>query len=256
MKSKIVQERDTNDLLVLTFELCGRAAMQPNNKDMHDAYVEARTELEKRIAQFQHPPAKEVSKYPIGGYAPGNYMCNCTTCKADFFGDKLAVQCEPCAVKMIHPVPDEAVQKHLLKIMDMTADGFIKTHIEKMYGGLQMASVQYFLESGSVSGSLYTNLKDMMIQFAKNWHTTAAVSPAPPSGEDAGKGWISVGTGCKLPVIPPPYKEDGCTLTPMSVPILCHQDDSVVLDWYDDSGIMWFELKEYTHWMPLPLPPQ
>ena len=41
------------------------------------------------------------SKYPIGGYAPGNYMCNCTTCKTQFQGDKRAVQCEPCAVKMV-----------------------------------------------------------------------------------------------------------------------------------------------------------
>jgi len=41
------------------------------------------------------------SKYPIGGYAPGNYMCNCSTCKTQFQGDKRAVQCEPCAVKMV-----------------------------------------------------------------------------------------------------------------------------------------------------------
>jgi len=45
-------------------------------------------------------PTEEL-KYPIGGYAPGNYMCNCTTCKTQFIGDKRAVQCEPCAVKMV-----------------------------------------------------------------------------------------------------------------------------------------------------------
>ena len=44
---------------------------------------------------------KEQPKYPIGGYAPGNYMCNCSTCKTQFQGDKRAVQCEPCAIKMI-----------------------------------------------------------------------------------------------------------------------------------------------------------
>ena len=44
---------------------------------------------------------KEKPKYPIGGYAPGNYMCNCSTCKTQFQGDKRAVQCEPCAIKMI-----------------------------------------------------------------------------------------------------------------------------------------------------------
>ena len=34
---------------------------------------------------------------PVGGYAPGPYMCKCVTCTADFFGDKRAVQCLPCA---------------------------------------------------------------------------------------------------------------------------------------------------------------
>ena len=42
----------------------------------------------------------EPKKYPIGGYAPGNYMCICSTCKKDFMGDKMAVQCEHCAIKM------------------------------------------------------------------------------------------------------------------------------------------------------------
>jgi hypothetical protein len=38
------------------------------------------------------------NKYPIGGYAPGNYHCKCGTCGNQFAGDKQAVQCEPCAV--------------------------------------------------------------------------------------------------------------------------------------------------------------
>ena len=37
-------------------------------------------------------------KYPIGGYAPGNYHCTCATCGGKFIGDKRAVQCEPCAL--------------------------------------------------------------------------------------------------------------------------------------------------------------
>ena len=39
------------------------------------------------------------NKYPIGGYAPGNYFGKCTTCSKEFQGDKGAFQCEPCAVK-------------------------------------------------------------------------------------------------------------------------------------------------------------
>lgn len=40
----------------------------------------------------------EDKKYPIGGYAPGNYHCRCGTCERSFFGDKRAYQCEPCAI--------------------------------------------------------------------------------------------------------------------------------------------------------------
>lgn len=32
-----------------------------------------------------------------GGYAPGSYMCKCSTCGCEFFGDKRAVKCLPCA---------------------------------------------------------------------------------------------------------------------------------------------------------------
>jgi len=38
-------------------------------------------------------------KYPIGGYAPGNYECHCCKCGVKFSGDKRAVEYEPCAVK-------------------------------------------------------------------------------------------------------------------------------------------------------------
>lgn len=41
----------------------------------------------------------EEKKYPIGGYAPGNYQCKCGTCGETFHGDKRAVQCEPCALE-------------------------------------------------------------------------------------------------------------------------------------------------------------
>ena len=90
-----------------------------------------------------------------------------------------------------------------------------------------------------------------------SYEATAYLSSIKPADTNvSGDGRVSVELGCKLPVIPKPYKEEGCTITPIEVPILCHQEDSIVLDWYDDSGIMWFELKEYTHWQPLPEPPK
>ena len=41
-------------------------------------------------------------KYPIGGYAPGNYSNTCLECQESFIGDKRAVQCEPCAINSIN----------------------------------------------------------------------------------------------------------------------------------------------------------
>jgi hypothetical protein len=45
----------------------------------------------------------EESKYPVLGYAPGHYQNTCVSCKNLFTGDKLARQCEPCAVRMLYP---------------------------------------------------------------------------------------------------------------------------------------------------------
>lgn len=41
------------------------------------------------------------NKYPIGGFAPGNYSNKCATCGKSFMGDKMARQCEPCAIEMV-----------------------------------------------------------------------------------------------------------------------------------------------------------
>lgn len=57
----------------------------------------------------------ESKQYPIGGYAPGNYMCNCSTCKKQFIGDKRAVQCEPCAIEM---TKKETFEEYLQRLKD------------------------------------------------------------------------------------------------------------------------------------------
>lgn len=41
----------------------------------------------------------EEKKYPVGGYAPGNYWNKCGTCNVQFVGDKRSFQCEPCGTK-------------------------------------------------------------------------------------------------------------------------------------------------------------
>ena len=52
IKPKPVKERDNKDLLELTLQLHSR--MERGNKKMHDAYVEARNELEQRLEAGQH----------------------------------------------------------------------------------------------------------------------------------------------------------------------------------------------------------
>jgi hypothetical protein len=62
----------------------------------------------KDIAWNQIITLKEKPKqYPIGGYAPGFYSCECITCKTEFMGDKLAIQCEPCAIKTTQEEPKQ-----------------------------------------------------------------------------------------------------------------------------------------------------
>ena len=55
---------------------------------------------------------EEPKQYPIGGYAPGNYISNCINCEEHFLGDKRAVQCEPCAIEMVE---DKAETNQILK---------------------------------------------------------------------------------------------------------------------------------------------
>lgn len=40
--------------------------------------------------------------YPIGSFAPGNYMQKCINCKNKFTGDKYAQECEPCAINRVN----------------------------------------------------------------------------------------------------------------------------------------------------------
>ena len=60
-------------------------------------------------------------KYPIGGYAPGNYSCHCGTCEQPFIGDKRAFQCEICGIKSeawYNSLTEEEKIEHGKKIMD------------------------------------------------------------------------------------------------------------------------------------------
>ena len=68
--------------------------------------------VETNICDYDSSIPEEKKKYPIGGYAPGNYSCICTTCRTTFIGDKRAVQCEKCAIELVKEVTEAtAVEK-------------------------------------------------------------------------------------------------------------------------------------------------
>ena len=50
--------------------------------------------------------------YPIGGYAPGNYIRACNKCAEYFEGDKGAIHCEACAINGISELLDELLNKN------------------------------------------------------------------------------------------------------------------------------------------------
>lgn len=49
--------------------------------------------------------------YPILGYAPGYYSNKCVNCKEEFMGDKLARQCEPCAINSLNKSHTAALKR-------------------------------------------------------------------------------------------------------------------------------------------------
>lgn len=50
-----------------------------------------------------NPTLAELVKraWPLGGFAPGDYLCKCQTCGQQFQGDKRAFQCLNCAAETV-----------------------------------------------------------------------------------------------------------------------------------------------------------
>lgn len=58
--------------------------------------------------------------YPIGGFAPGYYSNKCSSCGEEFMGDKLARQCEPCAINAVNESNKKALAElHKLKTAEV-----------------------------------------------------------------------------------------------------------------------------------------
>lgn len=72
----------------------------------------------------------EEKKYPIGGYAPGNYYGTCSTCNEEYQGDKRAFQCESCGTKSqkeYDALTDEEKEERIRKNIE-AYNQFIKEH--------------------------------------------------------------------------------------------------------------------------------
>jgi hypothetical protein len=94
----------------------------------------------------------EPKQYPIGGFAPGSYWCNCVTCKEKFMGDKKAVQCEPCAIEMVN-----------IKVK-INEQGGIETVKEDT---VEAAAEEYFLQEYSWNGKDSLPYKEEDVKLTK-----------------------------------------------------------------------------------------
>lgn len=63
-------------------------------------------------------------------------------------------------------------------------------------------------------------------------------------------GWVDVND--RLPELPPPYKEDGALITPITSRCIVWDEESVYEESFDKNG---FDNKDITHWRCFPQPP-
>lgn len=104
-------------------------------------------------------------KYPIGGYAPGSYRCQCRDCGGMFVGDKNAVQCEPCAIKRenektpMQQLLDYIGNKELKPLADVIRKEFIPKE-QEFAGKVFDAGVDFQIELTGRDGYLTMNNPD------------------------------------------------------------------------------------------------
>ena len=80
---------------------------------------------------------KSKVNYPIGGFAPGHYICKCILCAEEFIGDKRSVQCEPCAINSVVE-ENRIVKKELFNIKDVYSKlEEAKSSIDKIINNLK-----------------------------------------------------------------------------------------------------------------------
>lgn len=134
---------------------------------------------------------KEGKPWPFNGYAPGNYMNKCSVCEKQMQGvDKLCFVCLECAVTGAQQILEEyanqfiadpkdeipsageamdswrSFKKKFLEPQDVkTFDSYIQKHIGQMFDSLEIASVKYFIETGTINGGFRNRLINMLSDF-------------------------------------------------------------------------------------------
>ena len=136
---------------------------------------------------------QEERKYPIGGYAPGNYTCNCVTCKQEFMGDKYARQCEPCAIKMFaqQETLEEAAERLAEEYRDVRINPSTKFQIQQLIikGAKWQAERMYSEDEVRKLLEIQRgNCYVAVLTETRNVDTASLASSAPePMGKD---GWV------------------------------------------------------------------
>ncbi len=107
---------------------------------------------------------QQEKKYPIGGYAPGNYHRTCCVCKVNFQGDKRAVECEPCALEgkakfdAMSPEEQNAMMKKNAAVANYMFSGplsperdLIYRIVEQWGNAVEMPNMEQWLKDYAVS---------------------------------------------------------------------------------------------------------
>lgn len=125
-------------------------------------------------------------KYPIGGYAPGDYYCTCATCKTQFQGDKMAVQCEPCAVTAkerfdkLDPNEQELLIKRNARIANFMFSGPLSPERELIYriveqwgNAIEMPKMEGWLKEyakGAPTGAMWVKASEFKYELEVVYH--------------------------------------------------------------------------------------
>lgn len=127
-------------------------------------------------------------KYPIGGYAPGNYRRLCYTCKVGFDGDKRAIQCEPCAVadlrEKLKPYDQQATPQGIGWVKASTR--LPKKHIDVIVRNIKTGHVKRTRNFGHNTGW------DVSMDIEFKWDNTEWLDETGQSQQPGREEWISV----------------------------------------------------------------